>query len=216
MTEIWFMRHGETDWNTVHRLQGWRDIALNDVGRHQAERLSGRLQQAHLEQPFAAAYTSDLQRTVDTLTPAAVRIGLAPILDQGLRERHYGVLEGFAVSEMAAKAPPEAYAAWLSRDEHGDVGHGETLRQFHDRIISSVQKIADRHAGERILIMTHGGALDIIWRHAHGTALTDKKRRAPMLNVSINRVILDGDHWEVVEWGNVEHMAEPVGNDVVA
>ena len=216
MTEIWFMRHGETDWNTVHRLQGWRDIALNDVGRHQAARLALRLQEAHEAQPFAAAYTSDLQRTVDTLAPATQKMALTHVLNRGLRERHYGVLEGFAVSEMAAKAPPEAYAAWVNRDEHGNVGDGETLRQFHDRIITTVQALAQQHDGERILVMTHGGALDIIWRHAHGTPLTDKKRRAPMLNVSINRVNIDATGWHVLDWGNVDHMAEPVGNDVVA
>jgi len=216
MTEMWFMRHGETDWNVVRRLQGWRDIPLNETGRTQAEYLGEHLAQAASTTPFDVAYTSDLARTVSTLAPAAARLGMTPISEPGLRERHYGVLEGFAVGEMADKAPAHAYAAWANREEHGSVGDGETLRQFHDRIVGTVQAIATRHKGQRVLVMTHGGVLDIIRRFAMGTPLADKQRRTPMFNVSINRVKVGDAGWEIIDWGDVRHIPVPVGNDVVA
>ena len=215
MTEMWFMRHGETDWNVVRRLQGWRDIPLNETGRTQAQYLAEHLARVAKAMPFDAAYTSDLVRTANTLAPAAALLGMTPVSEPGLRERHYGVLEGLAVGELADKAPPEAYAAWSNREEHGSVGDGETLRQFHDRIIGTVKAIAARHPSQRVLVMTHGGVLDIIWRHAQGTPLADK-RRTPMYNVSINRVNVDDRGWEILGWGDVSHMPATVGNDVVA
>lgn len=215
MTEIWFMRHGETDWNVVRRLQGWRDIPLNEAGREQADRLADRLTQEAQATAFDAAYTSDLQRTVQTLAPAMERLAMTPTFEPGLRERNYGVLEGLAMGELADKAPAHAYAAWVNREEHGSVGDGETLRQFNDRIISTVQTIAANHPDQRLLVMTHGGVLDIIWRHAQNMALADKQRRTPMLNVSINRVAVTPEGWKIVDWGNVSHMPTPVGNDLV-
>lgn len=216
MTEMWFMRHGETDWNVVRRLQGWRDIPLNDMGRTQAGYLGDRLASVAHEHPFAAAYTSDLVRTIDTLAPAAARLGMTPITEPGLRERHYGALEGLAVGELADKAPAHAYAAWANREEDGSVGDGETLRQFHNRIIDTVEKIAALHPGQRVLVMTHGGVLDIIRRHAMGVPLGDKQRRTPMLNVSINRVSVSDAGWDILDWGDVAHVPVPVGNDIVA
>jgi len=216
MTEIWFMRHGETDWNVVRRLQGWRDIALNETGRTQAEYLGTRLAQAAEHTPFDAAYSSDLQRTMQTLAPAMTHLNMRATLEPGLRERHYGALEGLAIGELADKAPPEAYASWVNREVDGSVGDGETLRQFHDRVIGTVQAIAARHPDQRVLVMTHGGVLDIILRHAQGTPLGDKQRRTPMFNVSINRVAIGEQGWDIQGWGDVSHMPAPVGNDIVA
>ena len=74
--------------------------------------------------------------------------------------------------------------------------------------------IAGRHDGERILMFTHGGVLDIIWRHASGVPL-NAPRDAALLNVSINRVAVQGRAWRVLDWGDVDHVAAEVGDDVV-
>ena len=111
---------------------------------------------------------------------------------------------------------PLHYRAWSEREIDGDVGGGETLRMFNDRIVGAVQDIADKHDGQRVLVMTHGGALDIVWRHIQGISLAAKARRARMLNASINIVKVDSTGWQVKGWGDVAHMDAPVGNDVVA
>ncbi|MBJ7262905.1 MAG: histidine phosphatase family protein [Burkholderiaceae bacterium] len=216
MTELWLMRHGETDWNIVHRLQGWRDIGLNNTGLGQAARLADRLATEGKAHTFHAAYSSDMARTVNTLAPAAARLGLPVETTPTLRERHYGSLEGLTVDELSLRAAPAAYRAWSEREIDGDVGGGETLRTFHERIVGAVDAIAQRHSGERVLVMTHGGALDIIWRYIQGISLAAKARRARMLNASINIVQVDDTAWRVKTWGDVAHMTAPVGNDVVA
>ncbi|CZZ91994.1 phosphoglycerate mutase [Bordetella ansorpii] len=213
MTEFWFIRHGETAWNLERRLQGWQDTPLNPLGINQAALVADRLEAEALQTPFAAIYSSDLQRAHDTALPASERLGLRVRTEPGLRERGFGVLEGLSYDTLDEKAP-EAAAAWKSRDPARALEGGETLGQFQARIVASVDDIAPRHVGERVLAFTHGGVLDIIWRHAKGLPLNGP-RDTPMLNASINRVSVENGRWQVIGWGDVDHMAELAKDDVV-
>ncbi|MFQ1064983.1 histidine phosphatase family protein [Bordetella trematum] len=212
MTEIWFIRHGETDWNHQRRLQGWQDIALNATGRAQAARLATRLGNPPAPPAFEALYSSDLQRAQHTAEPLAQALALRLRTEPGMRERAYGVLEGLALDDIDRLAP-EAAAAWKSRDPLRELEGGETLGQFQSRILSTVEDLAARHAGQRILVVTHGGALDIIWRRASGVALNGP-REVPLLNVSINRVAVARPDWRILGWGDVAHVQQPAGDDV--
>ena len=213
MTEIWFIRHGETDWNRQRRLQGWQDIPLNEFGRNQAGLLASRLREDARSTPIDAIYSSDLQRAHATATPVSEQLDLRVRIEPGIRERGFGVLEGLDLDRIDVLAP-EAAAAWRSRDPLRPLDGGETLGQFQSRVISTVDDVASRHDGERILMFTHGGVLDIIWRHASGVPL-NAPRDAALLNVSITRVGVRGRQWEVLDWGDVGHVDTEVGNDVV-
>ncbi|MGE8659712.1 MAG: histidine phosphatase family protein [Achromobacter sp.] len=213
MTEIWFIRHGETDWNRQRRLQGWQDIPLNEFGRNQAGLLASRLREEARSTPIDAIYSSDLQRAHATAAPVSEQLDLRVRVEPGIRERGFGVLEGLDLERIDVLAP-EAASAWRSRDPLRALDGGETLGQFQSRVISTVDDIAGRHEGERILMFTHGGVLDIIWRHASGVPL-NAPRDAALLNVSINRVGVRGRQWQVLDWGDVSHVAAEVGDDVV-
>jgi probable phosphoglycerate mutase len=212
-TEIWLMRHGETDWNKARRLQGWKDIPLNERGVMQARKLATRLHAHGSEVPFSAIYSSDLERARTTADPAAELLGMRVRLEPGLRERCYGVLEGLAMDELDIAAPLAA-AAWRSRDPARKLDGGETLGQFHSRVVAAVDDIAARHAGERVLVFTHGGVLDMVWRRAHGIPL-QHARDAALLNAGVNRIAVEGDEWRVLGWGDVDHMAEQASRDDV-
>jgi probable phosphoglycerate mutase len=201
MTEIWFIRHGETDWNRQRRLQGWQDIPLNEFGRNQAGLLAARMREEARHTPIHAIYSSDLQRAHATAVPVSEQLGLRVRVEPGIHDR---------IDVLA----PEAASAWKSRDPLRPLDGGETLGQFQSRVISTVDDIAGHHDDERILMFTHGGVLDIIWRHASGVPL-NAPRDAALLNVSINRVGVLGRKWQVLDWGDVGHVADEVGDDVV-
>ena len=211
MTEIWFIRHGETAWNREGRLQGWQDIELNAAGRHQAERLAARI--CASTQIFDALYSSDLQRAYATAAPLSAGLGLRVHGVPGLRERCYGVLEGLDLARLDELAP-EAAAARNSRDPDRPLEGGESLGQFRARVIAAVDDIAGRHPGQCILAVTHGGVLDIVWRHACGVAL-DAPRPVPLLNASITRVGIDGGRWQVLQWADVDHLDAESASDIV-
>jgi probable phosphoglycerate mutase len=213
MTEIWLIRHGETDWNRARRLQGWQDTPLNAHGVNQAQHLAERLAQEARNGPFDAIYSSDLQRSVDTARPTSKRVGPRVRLEPGLRERCYGVLEGVAMDRLDIEQP-EAAAAWKSREPDRLLDGGETLRQFHNRVVSTIDDIAERHEGGRVLLFTHGGVLDIVWRHAHGIPLTHP-RDAALLNAGVNRLAVENRRWHVMGWGDISHIATLAADDVV-
>ena len=213
MTEIWFIRHGETAWNLERRLQGWQDIPLNDTGREQAALLAARMQDEAASQPFTALYSSDLQRTHATAAPISEQLALRIRTEPGLRERAYGVLESLHLDRID-ELQPAAAAAWKSRDPLRPIEGGETLAQFHARVIATVEDLAQRHAGERILAVTHGGVLDILWRQASGVAL-ELPRQAALLNASLNRIAIEGRQWQLLGWGDVGHLTAESASDIV-
>ncbi|OZI71016.1 histidine phosphatase family protein [Bordetella genomosp. 12] len=210
MTEIWFIRHGETDWNRQRRLQGWQDTPLNASGQAQARALAERLAGEALT--FDALYSSDLQRAMATAEPVSQALGLRVRPEPGIRERGFGVLEGLDLDRIE-ELVPEAAAAWKSRDPERIVEGGETLGQFNARVVAAVEDIAQRHEGQRLLAFTHGGVLDILWRRASGVAL-NAPRQATLFNVSINRIGVQGRQWQLLDWGDIKHVADEVGNDV--
>ena len=215
-TEFLIVRHGETPWNVDRRIQGWKDIELNELGRLQADRLG-----AHLTHPTAphgsvhAIYSSDLLRAKQTADSLARALGLSLSTVQGVRERNYGVLEGIAFDQMHEHYP-EVAKVWASRELDGIIPEGETLRQFRERVTTTIESLASKHPGQRVIVVTHGGAMDIIWREATGTDM-QAPRKAPLLNASVNRIELavsqTGFAWSLVQWGNVDHLTSS-GNDV--
>lgn len=119
MTTFLIVRHGETEWNVAGRIQGWRNSALTERGRTQAQALAARL---GAEKPDVLL-ASDLGRTQETAAPIAAALGKTPVLDAGLRERSYGVLEGLTWPEIEQRHPA-AYARIHGRDPEYPVPEG--------------------------------------------------------------------------------------------
>lgn len=214
-TQVLFIRHGETDWNRVKRIQGHIDIPLAASGVAQAERLAERLaREAQAGARLDALYSSDLQRARQTGEPAAAMLGLPLHLSFGLRERAYGVFQGHDSVEIAARFP-DAYAAWQTRDPGFSPEGGESSRAFYHRVLHAVAAIVAAHPGGRIACFTHGGVLDCIYRSAHGLAL-DAPRDYKLLNTSVNTVEFDDDanaRARVLAWADIDHLDDMSDDD---
>ncbi|GLU30754.1 histidine phosphatase family protein [Trinickia caryophylli] len=212
-TRILFIRHGETEWNRVKRIQGHIDIPLAQSGVAQADRLAARLErEARDGSGLDAIYASDLTRARQTAQPSASVLGLPLQLVPGLRERHYGAFQGLERHEIAARFP-EAYAVWQTRDAGFVPEGGESSRAFYDRVLSAVADVVVAHPQGRIACVTHGGVLDCIYRRARGLSL-DVPRSYPLLNASINTVEFDREgRVDIVSWGDVDHLGEAADDD---
>jgi probable phosphoglycerate mutase len=217
-TEFIIVRHGQTPWNVERRIQGWRDIDLNDVGHQQAQLLAEHLLQSdnkHLA--IEAIYSSDLARARQTAQAIAQALNLPLELVDGLRERNYGVLEG-VLFDLMHQHHPELAQVWQSRDPDGVIPEAETLRTFTSRVKTAIETLTLRHPKNRVMVVTHGGAMDILWRAATGTPI-EAPRSAPLLNASINRISVtptdQGFQWSLIEWGNVTHL-EDADDDATA
>lgn len=194
------LRHGETDWNVEKRIQGHIDVSLNAVGLAQATAAAAGL----AGQTFHAAYSSDLSRAWQTARTAADALGLQLLRAPGLRERHYGTLQGLTAAEIAVRYP-ETYARYLSRDPDHAFGAGETLAAFAARIAAAIEDLAARHPGESLLLVSHGGVLDICYRRATGRELS-APRNFGIPNAALNWFEVGPGGWRLLSWADRRHL----------
>ena len=208
MTDFILIRHGETDWNRELRFQGQLDVPLNAVGLEQARRLGERLSQEFADQLIA----SDLLRTQQTAEPISLlrpaQAALAAQLNAGLREQSFGKLEGMSVPEIQ-QTLPDVWARWTEFDADYTVDGGETARQFHTRVMQAMSALARAHAHKTLIIVTHGGVLDMIYRTAQDQVLSGP-RVAQIPNGGINRVRsferAGGLRFEIIDWADAAHL----------
>ena len=159
-TRILLARHGETEWNRLGRWQGHADPPLNDTGREQAEALAGEL----AGDGVTAVYSSDLRRASETARIVGDRLALPVTAIPALREIDVGSWSGLTRDEVRERFP-DGFARWLA----GEIGHdGETREELTARVVPAVESIAEAHPGELVLVVTHGGAIRALRRHAAG------------------------------------------------
>ena len=191
------VRHGETAWNAEGRVQGQLDIALSEAGLAQARCIAAALP----EERFSALYASDLERVRQTAEPVAAKLGLGMRLDSRLRERHYGIFQGLTYAEAKATLP-EDYARFKAKDPDFAFRDGETLRAFFSRAIECLTEIEQRHPGEEVLVFTHGGVLEMAYRHATGCGLSTP-RTFELPNAAFNWI----ENWKVLGWADCDHLS---------
>jgi broad specificity phosphatase PhoE len=152
VTTILLARHGETDWNREHRVQGHTDLPLNDTGRAQARALAETL--AH--EPLDAIYASDLSRASETARAVAEPRHLPVRTLRELREKDFGTWEGLTDEEIMLRFPDARRGHW---------GDGETHEEMAGRVVAALETIAERHPRARVLVVSHGGPLRAVFRH---------------------------------------------------
>lgn len=198
-TTLCLVRHGETPWNAERRLQGHLDIPLNDHGREQARATATLLE----GQRFDAFYSSDLVRALETARSIARNV--MPVTLPALRERNYGSFQGLTYEE-AKQSLPEAYAAFETRNPGFEFpGGGESLLTFRGRVERAMNSLASRHAGQRLLVVTHGGVLDIIHRLVTGKPL-EAPRDFKIPNAALNWVAHGPEGWRLISWAETAHL----------
>ena len=208
MTELILIRHGETDWNRELRFQGHIDVPLNAIGHEQARRLAQRL--AADRPDVHHLVCSDLVRTRQTAQPSLEvlfpQARIDTLTDSSLREQSFGVVEGMRVDDIKEQHA-DAWVQWLRFEADYGMPGGETTRQFHTRVMDALRRIALQHAGRTVMVVTHGGVLDMVWRTARGTGLHGP-RQSDIPNAGFNRVRVDADTVQVLDWADVRHLAD--------
>jgi probable phosphoglycerate mutase len=199
-TRLCIVRHGETAWNAEHRVQGQLDVPLNAIGQAQALAASNVL----AREKFDAIYSSDLTRARQTAEPVAALLSLRILFEQDLRERHYGIFERLTYAEVKVEYP-EDYARFAARDPEYAFRTGERLTDFYDRSIAVISRLANAHQGQSILVFTHGGVLDMFYRHITGLPIS-AERNFGIPNAGLNRIEATPAGWRVVAWADTAHL----------
>jgi len=191
-------------------MQGHIDIPLNTTGMGQAKRLANALTQT--KHSFDAIYSSDLERALHTANVVANALSLAVQTTPQLRERNVGQLQGLLLSE-APVLLPEIWQSHIARELDHDLGGGESIRAFHQRMQGVLELLLRQHRGQAILAVSHGGSLDMIYRIVTQQAL-DAERVAVVPNTSLNWITHDGSVWSIQRWADTSHLSESALDDI--
>jgi broad specificity phosphatase PhoE len=194
-TLIHLIRHGETDWNATNRYQGSSDIPLNDTGRDQAVALAETMR----GESWDLIVSSPLSRAMDTAKAVAGAIGIPEddiVPDKRAQERSYGDAEGLTLSERE-KVWPDGEWPGLESWENVALRAMELL----DELVAS-------HAGERILVVCHGGFINSILATISGGEVGTGK--SVILNTSRTELTHDGSSWEIGAISDVSHLDDVV------
>lgn len=144
-TELYLVRHGETDWNQQRRIQGLTDIPLNETGRAQA-RATGRLL---ARRRWDGVFASPLGRAFETATIISEELGLPdPEAIDALVERNYGDAEGMTFLDIERRYP-----------DRGSVPGQESREEVVARVVPALRDLAMAHPDQSLIVVSHGGAI---------------------------------------------------------
>jgi probable phosphoglycerate mutase len=210
-TRIIAVRHGETAWNADSRIQGQRDIGLNDTGMWQARRVGAAL----AGEEITAVYSSDLGRAHQTAQEISDATGIPVVPSRGLRERRFGMFEGKTFDEIHATWPEHAQN-WRRRlpDWQPPEG-GESLTELRERVHRTMTELAEKHPGEQIVVVAHGGVLDALYRIATGQEV-NSPRTWELPNGAINRLLWTTEGFTLVGWSDTQHLDAEAEDDATS
>lgn len=191
-TILYLVRHGETDWNLVRRIQGHSDIALNELGLRQAGQVAGRFQGEKIH----AVYSSDLSRARETACRIASNFDSTVSTRTTLRERCYGQWEGLTYDEIRARFED------LDEESCGI----ETFEGMQHRAVTALTEIAAAHPNEAIVVVSHGGLINSFLHYVTGGSQGTGITRIDNTGITIFRYA--DSRWEVLQVNDTEHLVD--------
>ena len=206
MLRLYFMRHGETVWNTERRYQGMTDIELSEEGLRQAECAAKRFKNIKIDK----IYASPLKRAMKTAEKIAAEKGLEIISEDDFREIHFGEWEGKTVTELTEKYG-ESYTNFI-REPHkyGFPGEG-SVENVINRIKPGIDKLIAEDEGN-VLIVSHGGIIRLMIMYIMGL---DSSWFTKMWinNTGVSIVEIKNDRRLLLTLNDSAHLAETGQNE---
>jgi alpha-ribazole phosphatase len=179
-TRIYLIRHGQVVGHEERRYNGHADVSLTDLGVEQYHLLKERLADSNI----SACYSSDLSRCRIGAGIICEQFGINPVHRSELREVNIGIWEGLAWEEIQSRWP-DSWQARLEDLVNYRVPEGENLLDVEARLMPVVDEILERHRGQEVLLVGHGGVNRIILLNAIGAPLKN------MFNIEQNYGCLD-------------------------
>ncbi len=197
-TVLTIVRHGETSANLDGVWHGSTDTPLTERGRLQAERVAEYLATRHPD--ATTVYSSPLARARDTASLISTRLGIPLVIDPDLAEYHLGSWEGVSYSDLHQK-----HRFWERIKEDADFAPhgGESPRVVVQRFTDSLRRISLKHAGERVVVVAHGGALSMVLAALLDGDYSQWKR--VMHNCAVSELVIDPSP-SLLSFNQIEHL----------
>ena len=199
-TEIFLIRHGQTDHNFDSRIQGQIDTDLNQTGIDQAKMVALRLGKLAI---FHKVFSSDLKRSHKTAQIICEKVNTTIQLRQELREISLGSWEGKnwkEIEEIAPDGREDFYRDWYGYKGHG----GESFQDVYDRVNLELDSIVSSHPGQTVLIVSHGGPIRLIVQRILNCPA--ERMAADVENCSITQLRFANEQYHLVRMNDFAHL----------
>jgi probable phosphomutase (TIGR03848 family) len=202
VVQLILIRHAQNEWVRTGRLAGWTPgVHLNDEGKQQAEALGRRLASANLQ----AVYSSPLERAVETAEAITAHYpDLSVAIEEGMGEVNFGEWTGKRLRQLRRKRLWEVVQHFPSGARFPQ---GESIREMQNRVVSTLERLADGHPGGRIAVVAHSDVLKAAIAHFAGIHL-DLFQRLIISPASISIVALGRSGVHIVRLNDISHYEE--------
>lgn len=154
MTTLYLLRHGQSEWNILNKVQGQEDTELTEIGIEQANKAAERLKYENID----IIYSSDLKRAYNTAEIVGDKLDLEVNKLNGIREINFGVWQGLDLDTIK-KEHGEDYKLWRTEPHKLNIENAENLQTLKERVIGDVQKLISENPNKKILLVSHGAAI---------------------------------------------------------
>lgn len=201
-TRVVLVRHGESEWNAVGRIQGQGGAGLSELGHRQAKATAAYLRQRYPD--ATAVVRSDLERVVETAGPFEASCSLGVTVDQRWREIDVGTWSGLTWAEVAEQ-DPTTLAAWRGGEDVRR-GGGETFAELRGRTAAALRDL--RELGGTVIVFTHGGCIRLGVAEVVGIPLMGEFALAPVANCAVTELLLNGERRELSAYNVRDHLLD--------
>ncbi len=198
-TTLYLIRHGVTRHNKENRFQGRGDTVLHEHGELQALRLRERMKNVHVD----AVYSSPLKRAVRTAEIAFPSHDI--IIDESLKERSYGIIEGILIEDFKQNFPSHVVDKFY-KSRHLDVEGAEGIEELERRAVEAMKRIAEANKGKKVAIVAHGGIFNAFYLAISGRQKEDYQMFRSS-NASVTEVIYEDEKWILKSFDDTSHMS---------
>jgi broad specificity phosphatase PhoE len=202
------VRHGETVWNQLKKIQGITDVELSKLGMEQARKLSLSLQ----NERFDRIVSSPLKRAYDTAQAIAVHHQLPITVDNDLQELNAGELEGLTFPDLQLRYA-EFLGKWMSDHASVTMPQGESLKEVQDRVWPVIERITAM--SENVLVVSHSFVIITILCKVHNLSLSHSKEMRVGV-ASKTCLEIENGTIEVAVFNDTDHLRQNYGQgDVI-
>lgn len=203
MLKIYFVRHGETLWNTLKIFQGKSNSPLTELGINQAKKLCNYLKDIK----FDKIYSSNLQRALDTANLIKGDRKLEILSLKEFQEINMGYVEGIPKEEFQKKYPIEYFNFWNDAKNYNPKAYcGESYEELILRVKKGLNKLISQNENKTILVVTHGVTLKAIFNIINNAGIEEFTNQPVPENTSFSVVEYDNSKFKILDFSNISHL----------
>ena len=203
MLTIYLVRHGQTEWNVLHKMQGWGNGELTEKGIADAKALAIRLKHT----PIDKIYSSSSKRAIETAKIIDHNRGIPIVTDNNLREMNFGDWDGQLTADVKANYPKEHATFWETPHLFEGV-NGETFSDIQKRAQKALTDILADQTEGTVLIVSHSIFLRVLLATIKQLPLSDVFTQNNLGHTSLTKIVVNGDSMKLEFEGDTTHVID--------